>query len=217
MKKDKRNFWILIFLIIIINLISYFIFSSGITNKLRGSIMQNDNMIMAVDDYPKINFVVNSSGEKYVNENIAITVNAISKYNIIKLEYSFDLENWIKIDKSFNTKEISEKIVFSKNMNEYLYIRVANEKGLKSYAYKTVLKIDKQKPILKIINDNNDIMIIAEDNVSLSKIQYSNDLMSWADEEISGQDVTLRKENFDYKYIRVVDTVGNISHVKNTW
>lgn len=216
MKKDKRNFWILIFLIIIIILVSYFIFSFGITNKLRGSIMQNDNMIIAVDDYPKINFVVNSSGEKYANENIAITVNASSKYNINKLEYSFDLKNWISVNKKFNTKEINEKIVFSKSMDKNLYIRVINEKGLKSYAYKTVLKIDKQKPILKIINDNNDIMIIAEDNVSLSKIQYSNDLMSWDEEEISGQDVTLRKENFDYKYIRVVDTVGNISKEKNS-
>lgn len=215
MKKDKRNFWILVIIIIIIILISYFIFSFGITDKLRGSVIQNDNVSIVVDDYPRITSVINSSGEKYVNTDIAIIVNASSKYNINKLEYSFDLKKWFNINKKLNSKEINEKIVFSKNMNENLYIRVINEKGLKSYSYKTVLKIDKQIPNIKIIKDNNDIIINANDNVSLSSIQYSNDLMSWAEEEISGNVLTLRKENFSYKYVRVVDTVGNISQVEN--
>ena len=212
MKKDKRNVLILISILVVIVFTSYFIFSSGITNKLSANVLNDD--LSSIANYPVINLVVNSSGEKYVNDDVTITVNASSYFNITNLEYSFDLKNWKTIYNNIGSKKINKKITFSKTMNETLYIRVINEKGYKSYAYKTFVKIDKVKPSLKIVTDNDSVVINTQDNVGLSSVQYSNDLVNWQEESIDGEKIILRKENFDYKYIRVVDIVGNISDIK---
>ena len=34
---------------------------------------------------------------------------------------------------------------------------------------------------------------------------------NWDEEETSGEELTLTKKDFNYKYVRVVDMVGNIS------
>lgn len=216
MQKDRKNILIFIVVILIIVSISYFMFKSGATSKIKGSL---DGLTASVvdatpSDLPIINFVVNSSGEQYVNTDVAITINASSKYNINKVEYSYDLKNWKEVKDKFNNKEITTKIIFTKTMNKNLYIKVTNEKGYSSYAYETKVKIDKEKPLLNYDKDGNDIIINASDNLSLATIQYSNDKENWDEEEIPGESIILRKKDFEYKYIRVVDGVGNISKIK---
>ena len=67
---------------------------------------------------------------------------------------------------------------------------------------------------IKAIHMKQSLVIYAKDNIKLSKVQYSYDKLNWDSEDISGEEISLRKENFGYKYIRVVDSVGNISRVK---
>lgn len=213
MQKDKRNILIFAIAIIVIVFISYFIFTSGITGNLRASIkrLSGSTEDYNVNDLPVIDFVVNSSGEEFVNTDVAITVNASSNSKIDRLYYSFDLENWKVVKDDLNKTEITSKIVFTDDMNENLYIIVENENGYRSYAYKTLVKIDKENPKVKVSKDGNDVVINASDNNELKYIQYSSDGVNWTDEEASGEEITMTKENFDYEYVRVVDMVGNIS------
>lgn len=217
MQKDKRNVLIFIVVLVIIIFASYFIFTSGITTKIKGSV---ESLTATVDqdvnasDLPVINYVINSSGENLVNTDVALTINAISEYNINKIEYSFDLENWNEVKDEINDKEINYKLIFTKTSNRKVYIRVINEKGYKSYAYETKVMIDKEKPEISVDHKDNEVLITATDENGLSSIQYSNDKENWVEDETAGEEVTLRKNNFEYKYIRAVDSVGNISKIK---
>lgn len=216
MKKDKRNMMILVAIIITVIVISYFIFVYGLTDKLKGNVERltaevNDGN---VSDLPVINYVINSSGEKLVNTDVALTINATSKYNIDKIEYSFDLEKWQEIKDAIDDKKISYKLIFTKTDNRKVYIRVQNEKGYKSYAYETKVMIDKKVPVISLTYKDNEVLINAADENGLSSIQYSNDKENWDEEETSGEKVTLRKNDFGYKYIRSIDSVGNISEIK---
>lgn len=216
MQKDKKI--ILIFTIVLLLIVgaSYFLFASGTTNKIKGSINGLTSSVIdgEASDLPIINYVVNSSGEKLVNTDIAVTINASSKYNIKKIEYSYDLKNWKKMDEEFNSKEVSAKLVFTKTINKKLYIRVINEKNYSSYAYETVVKIDKEKPSVSLENKETGVVVKASDNNDLSAIQYSNDNVNWEEEAVSGKTVTSDKELESNTYVRVVDVVGNISDVK---
>lgn len=213
MQKDKRNILIFTGVIIVVIFLSYFIFTSGVTGNLRASIkrLSGSTEDYNVNDLPVIDFVVNSSGEEFVNTDVAITVNASSNSKIDRLYYSFDMENWKVIKDDLNDTEITSKIVFTDDMNEDLYIIVENENGYRSYAYKTSVKIDKENPKVKVSKDGDDTVIKASDNNELKYIQYSYDNENWDEEEISGEKLTLTKKDFNYKYVRVVDMVGNIS------
>lgn len=214
----KRNNIIILLISILFTIFaSYFIFVSGITKK----IIANINDVISINkegkltsDLPIISMVFNSSGEKLVNTDIAITVKAISNYNIRKLEYSYDLKNWKTYNKYFNSKEISAKLVFNKTINSDLYIRVLNEKGYRSYAYKTHLSIDKDKPYLSVKKDDDLIIIKTGDNDNIRYVQYSNDGINWDNEEISGNSITLTKSVNGINYVRAVDMAGNISNIK---
>ncbi len=216
MKKDRRNIIILAIVIIVVIVISYLIFIYGLTDKLKGSAEKLTAEVSDgnISDLPVINYVVNSSGEKLVNTDVALTINATSKYNIDKIEYSFDLENWNEVKEEINDKEINYKLIFTKTNNRKVYIRVQNEKGYKSYAYETKVMIDKKEPEISVAYKDNEVLITATDENGLSSIQYSNDKENWDEDETSGEKVTLRKNNFEYKYIRAIDSVGNISDVK---
>ena len=66
MKKDKKNLFILIIVIICVIVLSYLLFFSGITNKLKASVnglsaSVNENVNQG--DLPIINNVINSSGK----------------------------------------------------------------------------------------------------------------------------------------------------------
>lgn len=215
---NKKIKFVLITIIIIgfVTATSYLVFAFGITDMISANLQK---VLTKTEDYnqsdlPVIEYVINSSGEKLVNTDVVLTINASSKYNINKVEYSYDLKNWKEVKEKFNDKEITTKIIFTKTMNKTLYVKVTNEKGYVSYAYETKVKIDKENPSLNYDKDGNDIIISASDNLSLATFQYSNDKENWDEEEISGENITLREENFGYKYIRVVDGVGNISSIK---
>lgn len=213
----KSNLIILCISILLTIFASYLIFVFGITKKLIANVndvLQVNKEGKLTSDLPIINMVLNSSGEKLVNTDVAITVKATSNYNIKKLEYSYDLKNWTTFNKEFNSKEITTKLVFKKTINSDLYIRVLNDRGYRSYSYKTKINIDKKRPYLNVKKDDNDIIIKSSDNDSIKYMQYSNDGINWDSEEISGNSITLTKNIYDMTYVRTVDMAGNISEVK---
>lgn len=217
MKKDRRNIIIFIAVIIFVVFSSYFLFISGVTNKFKANV---NRLSASIGDdhnssfYPVITMVINSSGEKVVNEDIAVTITAKSIYKIDKLYYSFDLKKWNEETNFKKDYSITYKLVFTKNMNNKLYIKVENEKGYVSYPYETILNIDKENPIIKTSNFLGDKKVGIEDNNELDLVQYSNDKVNWVSKRIKGKNYTINNINENYKYIRVVDKAGNISKVK---
>ena len=213
MNKGIKNILILFIVIICVVGLSYVLFASGITSKLSANVNRMDAKFNEIADqsyYPLITLVVNSSGERLVNTNVAVTVFAESNYNIDKVYYSFDNKTWYEGFEKFEAnKSISTKIVFKDNITKDIYIKVENEKGYKSYAYKTSIKIDKLPPTINIFMDK----VYANDNYMLSSIQYSNDAINWIDMEVDKNDIKL-DINKEYKFIRAVDKAGNISDVK---
>lgn len=217
MKKDKKNILILILLIIVVVFISYLVFFSGITNKLKANVQSLNatvNKNANASDLPIVDSVINSSGENLVNTDVSIIITASSKYNITKVEYSFDLNSWKKVKGNYNDKQITTKLVFRNNMNNEVYIRVENENGYKSYAYKTKVMIDKESPNIIVGKKDNDVVIKAKDNNSIASIQYSSNKLSWEDENVSGESVVLTKKLSNGTYVRAVDSAGNVSNIK---
>ena len=217
MKKDKKNLFIFIIIIVCVIVFSYFLFFSGITEKLRASatgITANVDKDVKKEDLPVINSVINSSGNSVVNSNVVLNITASSIYKITKVEYSFDLKNWKKISGNFNRNTIDAKIIFTKTIDKKIYIRVTNDHGYRSYPYKTSVKIDKESPVIEIGNFESDTVIKVKDNVEISSIQYSFDKLNWEDFDVSGQEVTITKTLSSGTYLRAVDSVGNISKIK---
>lgn len=213
----KKNIIIFFITFLIVVLASYFMFSFGITDKIKGSIYEariGTKEGKYTSDLPVINMIINSSGKRIVNDSVTLTVIAKSNCNIKRLEYSVDLKKWKVLKDDLNDKNISTKIVFNDHIYGNVYIRVINEKGYSSYAYETSVRIDKTSPSLNVHKDDKDIIINANDNKMLSSIQYSNDMINWDDEEVSAESIILRKNNLSYKYVRVVDEAGNISEIK---
>ena len=217
MKKDKKNLFIFIIIIVCVIVFSYFLFFSGITEKLRASatgITANVDKDVKKEDLPVIKSVINSSGNSVVNSNVVLNVTASSIYKITKVEYSFDLKDWKKISGNFNRNNIDAKIIFTKTMDKKIYIRVTNDHGYRSYPYKTSVKIDKESPVIEIGDFESDTVIKAKDNVEISSIQCSSDKLNWEDFDVSGQEVTITKTLSSGTYLRAVDSVGNISKIK---
>lgn len=217
MKKDKKNLFIFIIIIVCVIVFSYFLFFSGITEKLRASatgITANVDKDVKKEDLPVINSVINSSGNSVVNSNVVLNVTASSIYKITKVEYSFDLKNWKKISGNFNRNNIDAKIIFTKTMDKKIYIRVTNDHGYRSYPYKTSVKIDKESPVIEIGDFESDTVIKVKDNVEISSIQCSSDKLNWEDFDVSGQEVTITKTLSSGTYLRAVDSAGNISKIK---
>ena len=217
MKKDKKNLFIFIIIIVCVIVFSYFLFFSGITEKLRASatgITANVDKDVKKEDLPVIKSVINSSGNSFVNSNVVLNVTASSIYKITKVEYSFDLKDWKKISGNFNRNNIDAKIIFTKTMDKKIYIRVTNDHGYRSYPYKTSVKIDKESPVIEIGDFESDTVIKAKDNVEISSIQCSSDKLNWEDFDVSGQEVTITKTLSSGTYLRAVDSVGNISKIK---
>ena len=217
MKKDKKNLFIFIIIIVCVIVFSYFLFFSGITEKLRASatgITANVDKDVKKEDLPVIKSVINSSGNSVVNSNVVLNVTASSIYKITKVEYSFDLKDWKKISGNFNRNNIDAKIIFTKTMDKKIYIRVTNDHGYRSYPYKTSVKIDKESPVIEIGDFESDTVIKVKDNVEISSIQCSSDKLNWEDFDVSGQEVTITKTFDKGTYLRAVDSAGNISKIK---
>ena len=87
MKKSRENIFILSFILVIVAVASYMIYQVGVINKLGASVLRvgSDGSSKLYDNLPKINYVINSSGQKYVNNDVVLTINASSDYNIVKI------------------------------------------------------------------------------------------------------------------------------------
>ncbi len=212
----KKNIIVLVILILMAIFISYFMFASGVTNKLKGELSGIfKDKTRYTSSLPVITFVANSSGERLVNDDVAITVNAISNSKITSVEYSLDRVKWIKASFEEENGVINAKITFKNSMNSDVYIKVKNEDGNQSYYYKTRVMIDKEKPIISVDSTPYSTVINLSDNFGLSYLQYSNDKLNWENEELSGDTMmSVNKLNLDFSYVRVVDKAGNISDVK---
>ncbi len=218
MKRYRKNILILTLVVIVTIIASYFLYTSGTTNKIKANLNKLNKSINKdanISDYPIITMVINSSGEKLVNDDVALTVMAQSNYKIDKIYYSYDKKNW-RSNTHFASygKNANIRLLFTKSMDERVYIKVENERGYQSYVYFTSVKIDKKKPKLDVNISFDGVNILASDNIGLSAIQYSNDKVNWDEEKVSGKQVSLAKNNFSYCYIRAIDAAGNISKVK---
>ena len=220
MQKYKKQILILIIILIVIVAFSYVLFISGITNKMGltfNKLSANLKSNKSVSSYPIINMVINSSGEKVVNEDVTLTVMAESNYKIDNFYYTYDMKKWYSniTDASYG-KNANCKITFKETMDSKIYIKAKNILGYESYAYEVTVRIDKEKPNIKVKNVGNDIIINASDNVGVSSIQYSNDKVTWEEKSLSdGQLISLKINDFSYRYVRLVDTSGNISDIKS--
>ncbi len=212
---NKKN--IFIFILIISLLSSYFLFNFGITSKLLGSVSEigtKDYSYQNSELYPSIDLVINSTGEKLVNEESSITVYASSKYKITNFLYSIDKKNYKEFDFYYENGKYIGKIDFLGTFNSNIYIKVINEKQYSSYVYETKINIDKEKPVIDYKVKNNMIHIFAKDNIKLSSIQCSLDDYNYNDNLVSNKSIIFILNKTDCNYIRAVDSAGNISETK---
>lgn len=208
MVKDKKYIFIISFICILIIIISYLLFKNGTTNKLKTNVFRLKANVngqnVSASNRPVINMVVNSSGEKPVNSDVSINVFGEGNDEITNIYYSFDLKKWYDdFDNISLGNSVTAKKIFKKAMNEIVYIKLVNKYGYESYSYKTIVIIDREKPIISLESNN----ILMKDNIGIRTVQYSNDLLNWDDSNIL--DINL----VNYKYARAVDTSGNISRV----
>lgn len=233
MKKLRvaTKFTLFLCLFITLSYVSYYLYIAGYTDNMRmylkkayASVITEEVM---VEEYPIIQEVINSSGRRLVNEEIAITVKASDKINVKKFYYSYDKVNWYTdFDNVVLGKDATAIKVFNKNIDSKLYIYVKNDNNYKSYVYSTSLSIDKEAP--KIIvstsfnNSKKKIVVTARDNNVVKKLQYSYDGKKWFTnykytyysniDKLRGE---LIVEDQQKVHVRAVDSAGNIS-VKKT-
>lgn len=215
--KNICFFVVIVFLSIIV---SYLMYDYGVTEKLVANLNNTLVKIKNIDEKqnsPVIDILLNSSGESITNTDVVITIMASSNYNIKKIEYSYDLKKWYYKDIKTNSNKINDKIIFKSSMNKYIYIRVIDSNDNKSYAYKTKINIDKQKPSIKVEKNNDNIIIKAVDNNEIKYLQYSKDLLDWTSYEVNKKNLSLYKKSDENIYYRVVDKVGNISDIKKVY
>ena len=213
--KNKKIVFIFILIISVIS--SYFLFKFGITNKLLGTVSGiniRDYSYQNSELYPSIDLVINSTGEKLVNEEASITVYASSNYKITKFLYSLDKINYKEFDFYIENDKYVGKLDFLGTFNSNIYIKVINDKGYSSYVYETKINIDKQKPIIDYKIKNNNIHITAKDNLKVSSIQCSLDGYNYNDNLMNDKSVLLILNKNTCNYIRTVDSAGNISEIK---
>ena len=213
--KNKKGIFIFILIISVIS--SYFLFKFGITNKLLGTVSGiniTDYSYQNSELYPSIDLVINSTGEKLVNEEASITVYASSNYKITKFLYSLDKKNYKEFDFYYDGDKYIGKLDFLGTFNSDINIKVENEQKYSSYVYTTKINVDKQKPMIEYNIKNNNIHIYAKDNLKLSSIQCSLDGYNYNDNIIDEKNILMIFKKESCNYIRTVDKAGNISEVK---
>ncbi len=213
-----NNKKIIFVIVLIISLFcSYFLFKSGITSKLLGTISginTNDYSYKNSDNYPSIDLVINSTGEKLVNEEASIIVYASSNYKITKFLYSVDKNKYNEFAFEYKDGNYIGKLDFLGTINSNIYIKVINEKEYSSFVYETKVNIDKQKPSVDYKIKNGNVHINAKDNLALSSIQCSLDEYNYNDNFVNDKNILLVLKSNNCKFIRAVDKAGNISEIK---
>ena len=208
---------VFIFIILTSLVSSFLLFNLGITSKLLGTITginAQDYTYQNSNNYPYIDLVINSTGEKLVNEESSIIVFASSKYKITKFLYSLDKQNYKEFDFYYDGDKYIGKLDFLGTFNSDIYIKVENEQKYSSYVYTTKINVDKQKPMIEYNIKNNNIHIYAKDNLKLSSIQCSLDGYNYNDNIINEKNILMILKKESCNYIRTVDKAGNISEVK---
>ena len=215
---DRNKKMIIVFawtFLVILSGFSFIYVANNVTNRLYGAVIEKKSLDIKNDDdnNPKINLLINSSGEKVVNENISISTLSSKEDKVERMIYSFDLNKWYASKKCKNDNDNTIcKISFKKNINKPIYIRVIDSNGNSSYYSKTKVMIDKKKPSIRYSKTKKTVIFDMSDNYYVSKVQYSNDLLNWDTEELEeANSLRIEKEDFKYKYARVVDSAGNVS------
>lgn len=145
MVKTRKNFLLLIMLLIISVVSCFTLIQTGVLKKIEGNVSN----VIEKEDYnikPKITMLINSSGENKVNEDVVLTIDATSDVKIDKIEYSMDKENWLESDDLTYDKEKDKyisRIIFTKNINKTIYVRAVDEYNNVSYYQSTVVNIEK--------------------------------------------------------------------------
>ena len=101
------------------------LYSYGITDKVSANIEGYTHVVKNVNysDLPVITSIINSSGEEYTNSDVAIIVNAEGKYDLKKLEYSFDLREKYEEMILNEFKNVSTKSTRRDNTSSFPTIR----------------------------------------------------------------------------------------------
>ena len=101
---------IICILVVILSItLSYLMFFNGTTNKVLGTI---NKVISKMDDvenyssYPVISYVHNTSLDTWTSNDVNLYVLAKSRYDIVKLKYSYDLKKLKTIDIKEKGKDI---------------------------------------------------------------------------------------------------------------
>lgn len=145
MVKTRRNFLLLIMLLIISVVSCFTLIQTGALKKIEGNVSN----IIKKENYnvkPKITMLINSSGENKVDGDVVLTIDATSDVKISKIEYSTDKENWLESDDLTYDKEADKyisRIIFTKNINKTVYVRAVDEYDNESYYQSTVVNIEK--------------------------------------------------------------------------
>lgn len=147
MQIKTKNIGIFIVLILFSIFLAFFLLESGFIETFENNIKKLSGNVLTAEqqnDKPKIDIIINSSGENEVDEDVLIIVGVTDKAKVTKIEYSYDKQRWFEIeDLKYEDNKYIARQVFSDNMNEELFIRAINEYGNTSYYKSTIVNINK--------------------------------------------------------------------------
>lgn len=147
MQIKMKNVGVFIVLILFSIFLSFFLLESGFIETFENNIRKLTGNALTVEqqnDKPKIDIIINSSGENEVSEDVLVIVGVTDKAKIKKVEYSYDKESWFEIkDLNYEDNKYVARQVFNDNMNEEVFIRAINEYGNTSYYKSTIVNINK--------------------------------------------------------------------------
>lgn len=164
---------------------------------------------------------------KWTNKSFKLTGTTVEKYSgVAYWEYSYDQKDWTKYANS--EKEKFTTTNFSKDRNQYVYIRVHDKAGNTSATSKSKIQIDKTPPTKPVLSGNpgwtrNNFKLTGtttETGSGVSYWEYSYDKKTWKKYENSSKNkfvtTEFSKERNQDVYIRVVDKVGNKSEIASS-
>ena len=164
---------------------------------------------------------------KWTNKSFKLTGTTVEKYSgVAYWEYSYNQKAWTKYANSEKEKFITTN--FSKDRNQYVYIRVHDKAGNTSATSKSKIQIDKTPPTKPVLSGNpgwtkNNFKLTGtttEVGSGVSYWEYSYDKKTWKKYDNSSKNkfvtTEFSKERNQDVYIRVVDKVGNKSKIASS-
>lgn len=146
MQKTRKNILVFIILIVFVGIVTYVLYSAGFTKKVLASIenLKGEALLeQKVYSKPEILTIINTSGEKKVNEDVVLFIDVLSDSNV-KIEYSYDMKKWKSVNDVTKDNDVyTGRMVFKKNIQSLVYFRAINEQNKVSDYKKTKVIIDK--------------------------------------------------------------------------